>query len=57
MIILMNLMVVSKLSTMVTSAKILTPSMDLEHVGPGTTCALAEQEDRTRFPLKTGHSY
>lgn len=27
--------------------------MDLEHVSPGTTCALAEQEDRTRFPLKT----
>lgn len=42
---------------MVTSAKVHALSMDLEHVSPGTTCALAEQEDRTRLPLKTGNSY
>lgn len=30
---------------MVTSAKVHTPSMDLEHVSLETTCALAEQED------------
>lgn len=57
MIILMRCRVISKLSTLVTSAKFHTPSMDLEHVSPGTTCALAVQEDRTKFPLKTGNSY
>lgn len=54
MIILMHCRVISKLSIMVTSAKVHIPSMDLEHVSPGTTCGLAEQEDRRRFPLKTG---
>lgn len=57
MTILMHCRVISKLSIMVTSAKVHIPSMDLEHVSPGTTCALAEQEDRRRFPLKTGNSY
>lgn len=57
MLILMHCRVISEVSTMVTSAKVHALSMDLEHVSPGTTCALAEQEDRTRFPLKTGNSY
>lgn len=56
-IILVHYTIVNNQSTMVASAKIHTLSIDLKHASPKTTCTLAEQEDGTRFPLKTDHSY
>jgi len=57
MIVLEHYRIINSPSSTVASAKVHTLSMDLELASPKTTYTLAEQDDGTRFPLKTDHSY